>query len=128
MNSYYSNRIEGQSTHPLDIAAALRSEYSASEDTARLQRLAIAHIHAEQLLEGPDTPEVLTMNFLRKVHSELHGSLSESDRVTPEGTVIDPGRNRSMRVTVGRHVPPEADTIDLFGQRFDQKYGRRVLA
>lgn len=124
MNSYYSNRIEGQSTHPLDIAAALRSEYSPSEETARLQRLAVAHIHAEQMLEGPDTSEVLTMRFLRKAHSELYGVLPESERVTPEGTIIEPGRNRSMRVKVGRHVPPEPDTIDLFGQRFDQKYGR----
>ena len=127
MNSYYSNRIEGQSTHPLDIAAALRSEYSTSADTARLQRLAVAHIHAEQLLEGPDTSEVLTMRFLRKSHSELYGALPELDRVTPEGTVIEPGRNRSMRVKVGRHVPPEPEAIDLFGQRFDQKYGRSYL-
>ena len=124
MNSYYSNRIEGQSTHPLDIAAALRSEYSTSEDTARLQRLAVAHIHAEQLLEGPDTSEVLTMGFLRKAHTELYGVLPASDRMTPEETVIEPGRNRSLRVKVGRHVPPEPDSIDLFGQRFDQVYGR----
>ncbi len=124
LNSYYSNRIERQSTHPLDIAAALRSEYSSSADTARLQRLAVAHIHAEQLLEGPDPSEVLTMRFLRKSHCELYGALPELDRVTPEGTVIEPGRNRSMRVKVGRHVPPEPDAIDLFGQRFDQKYGR----
>lgn len=124
MNSYYSNRIEGQSTHPLDIAAALRSEYSTSEDTARLQRLAVAHIHAEQLLEGPDTSKILTMRFLRRAHSELYGVLPDSDRLTLDGTVIEPGSYRSMRVKVGRHVPPEPETIDLFGQRFDDKYGR----
>lgn len=124
MNSYYSNRMEGHSTHPLDIAAALRSEYSTSGETARLQRLAIAHIHAERLLEGPDTSEVLTMKFLRKTHSELYGVLPESERVTPEGSVIEPGRNRTMRVKVGHHVPPEPNAIDLFGQRFDQKYAR----
>jgi Fic family protein len=124
MNSYYSNRIEGQSTHPLDIAAALRSEFSTSGDTARLQRLAVAHIHAEQALEGPDPSEVLTMKFLRRAHRELYGALPPSDRLTHEGTVVEPGQNRAMRVKVGRHVPPEPAAIDRFGRRFDEKYGR----
>ena len=88
MNSYYSNRIEGQSTHPLDIAAALRSEFSTSVDTARLQRLAVAHIHAEQALEGPETSEVLTMKFLRRAHSELYGALPVADRLPGAWTEV----------------------------------------
>ena len=55
MNSYYSNRIEGQSTHPIDIARALRSDYSGNDDIAALQRLARAHIEAEVELEGSST-------------------------------------------------------------------------
>ncbi|MCX7178128.1 MAG: Fic family protein, partial [Proteobacteria bacterium] len=51
MNSYYSNRIEGQSTHPLNIERALRRDFSEQPDVARLQRLALAHIEAEQELE-----------------------------------------------------------------------------
>ncbi|MCU0949955.1 MAG: Fic family protein [Burkholderiaceae bacterium] len=51
MNSYYSNLIEGQGTHPLNIEAALRKDFSESPDTARRQRLAVAHIEAERELE-----------------------------------------------------------------------------
>jgi Fic family protein len=95
MNSYYSNRIEGQSTHPLDIARALRSDYSTSSTTARLQRLALAHIRAELLLEGRPTEQALQMGFLQEAHAAIYAELP-----------IDPGQFRTGRVVVGRHIPP----------------------
>ena len=52
MNSYYSNRIEGQSTHPVHIAQALRKDFSDKPDVAKRQRLALAHIEAEAELEA----------------------------------------------------------------------------
>lgn len=51
MNSYYSNKIEGQGTHPLSIQRALEQDFSSSPDIARRQRLAVAHIEAERELE-----------------------------------------------------------------------------
>lgn len=126
MNSYYSNRIEGQSTHPLDIARALRSDYSSREPTALLQRLALAHIHAEQELEGPVTSEVLTIGFLRRAHSAIYAKLPENDRLTSRGVPLRPGEYRNERVVVGRHVPPDAASLDAFGRRFDTVYGARI--
>jgi Fic family protein len=123
MNSYYSNRIEGQSTHPLDIARALRADYSDNADTARLQRLAVAHIAAEQDLDSAGTEKALAFQFLRSAHAGVYGRLPESDRETPEGA-IDPGQFRSGRVVVGRHVPPEATAIAAFGRRFDAVYAK----
>ena len=43
MNSYYTNRIEGQHTLPVEIEQALRNEYAADADRARKQRLALSH-------------------------------------------------------------------------------------
>ena len=51
MNSYYSNKIEGQHTLPFEIEAALRSDYSQYEDKARRQRLALAHMETERAIE-----------------------------------------------------------------------------
>ena len=51
MNSYYSNRIEGQHTFPLDIERALHNDYAQDEDQARRQRLALAHMATEEQLE-----------------------------------------------------------------------------
>lgn len=39
MNSYYSNRIEGQSTHPYNIERALHNDFSRKPAEARLQRI-----------------------------------------------------------------------------------------
>lgn len=50
MNSYYTNRIEGQHTRPHEIDQALRQDFSQDAALAAKQRLAIAHIEAEQAL------------------------------------------------------------------------------
>jgi len=44
MNSYYSNRIEGQHTWQFEIEQALRQDFSADRDMAAKQRLAVAQI------------------------------------------------------------------------------------
>ena len=48
MNSYYSNRIEGQGTHPKNIERALSADFSATPSVAQRQRIALAHIEAER--------------------------------------------------------------------------------
>jgi hypothetical protein len=50
MNSYYTNRIEGQHTRPADIDRALAHHFDADVSLASKQRLAIAHIETEALL------------------------------------------------------------------------------
>ena len=52
MNSYYTNRIEGQHTLPIEIEQALRQDFAANADTRRRQRLAVAHMHAEAWAEA----------------------------------------------------------------------------
>ncbi|MGH8747086.1 MAG: Fic family protein, partial [Burkholderiales bacterium] len=72
VNSYYSNRIEGQQTHPRDIERALRKSFSKDPKKARLQRLAVAHIAAQEEMEQrlarmPDVP-VFGAGFLAELH------------------------------------------------------------
>lgn len=51
MNSYYSNRIEGQHARPLEIEPVLAHRFSDDRELAARQRLAIAHIDAETASE-----------------------------------------------------------------------------
>ena len=51
MSSYYSNRIEGQQTHPKDIERALRRSFSKELGKARPQRLAVAHVETQIEME-----------------------------------------------------------------------------
>lgn len=126
MNSYYSNRIEGQSTHPHNIGRALRRDFSDKPDVARLQRIALAHIEAERALEASlgHGSVALSSRFIQQAHGELYGRLAAADRLTSEGEVIQPGQWRSRLVAVGRHEPPPPEALPAFLGRFDQVYGR----
>ena len=124
MNSFYSNRIEGQSTHPGNIERALRNDFSNRPAEARLQRIAIAHIDAEKELEGPDkhTP-ALTSAFLIDAHRAIYQRLKADDRLSDEGGLIIPGQVRDREVTVGMHVAPTAASLSAFLKRLDDVYG-----
>ena len=126
MNSYYSNRIEGQGTHPRHIEAALRKEFSDRPDVAKLQRVALAHIDAELELElrVADGTAVLSSEFLIEAHRSLYSRLSEADRITEDGRLVVPGALRNEDVEVGLHIPPAAGTVPQFLQRMDQVYDR----
>ncbi|MFA7505001.1 MAG: Fic family protein [Burkholderiaceae bacterium] len=126
MNSYYSNRIEDQSTSPANIERALRREFSPESDTARLQRLALAHIEAEQELEDRARAEdhILSISFAKAAHHALYSRLAPEDRMS-EGRLVEPGETRKENVDVGRHLAPAADSLSGFFQRFDEIYDRR---
>lgn len=126
MNSYYSNRIEGQSTSPLNIELALKRQFSPESETARLQRLALAHIEAERELEARVRAGEPALNtaFVLEAHRALYGRLAPEERMS-DGRVIEPGGVRLENVTVGHHVPPEFESLPRFFERFDQVYGAR---
>ncbi|MBC7415547.1 MAG: Fic family protein [Herminiimonas sp.] len=124
MNSYYSNRIEGQSTHPLDIARALSNDFSQQPDIAKLQRIAVAHIDAEKELESKlrDGAPPLNADFLVAAHRALYSRLAPADRTLDDGHVIIPGDLRNENVEVGLHVPPISPSVPGFLRRMDEVY------
>ena len=126
MNSYYSNLIEGQGTHPANIARALKQDFSEKPDIAQRQRIAVAHIDAERELEAAHAPEaqVLTSAFLQRAHGSLYGRLTPADRMSPNKRVIQPGTLRQEDVTVGRHHPPGYASVPAFLARADDVYGQ----
>ena len=88
-NSYYSNRIEGQHTHPQDIERALRKDFDKAPDKARLQRLAIAHIDTQKEMESwlaaDSSPSVYAPAFIARLHESFYGKLPARERVTEFG-------------------------------------------
>ncbi|WP_457389872.1 Fic family protein [Roseateles sp. P5_E1] len=127
MNSYYSNRIEGQHTRPLELEQALKHDFSADAKLAARQRLALAHIDAEAALEprfkGDDGLRSLyAPATLCELHRELFARLPESDLHTDEGEAIIPGQLRSREVQVGRHVAPAAASLTGLIERWGEVY------
>lgn len=126
VNSYYSNRIEGQQTHPKDIERALRKSFSKEPGKARLQRLAVAHIETQiemerRLAEDPNLA-VFSAQFLANLHYSFYGRLPAEDRVTEEGDEVAPGYFRRRDVTVGRHEAPDWQSVPAFLQRIEEIY------
>jgi Fic family protein len=128
MNSYYTNRIEGQHTRPLEIAEALRRDFSSNPDLARRQRLAVVHIEAEQAVEAryaglEGARRLYSESAVADLHGELFGRLPNEDLSTKEGELIEPGKFRQRDVSVGIHVAPAFGAVPRLLQRWAEVYG-----
>ena len=128
MNSYYTNRIEGQHTRPHEIEQALRKEFSGDSGLAARQRLAVAHIEAETAIEQRCTGDagarwLYGADAVQQLHHEIFARLPAADLLTPEGEPIVPGRLRQRDVRVGRHVAPAHGSVLRFIERWAGFYG-----
>lgn len=128
MNSYYTNRIEGQHTRPCEIDQALRKDFSQDVVLAAKQRLAVAHIEAEKALEqrygGADGAHALyTMDAVQDLHRELFGHLPATDLLTSDKALIEPGAVRQQDVQVGQHLAPASASVAEFLGRWAAFYG-----
>ncbi len=128
MNSYYTNRIEGQHTRPREIEQALRQDFSANAALATKQRLAVAHIEAEQALEqryvgAAGAAALYSAQAVCDVHRELFGRMPSADLHTDQGVPLVPGQLRQCDVQVGAHVAPAHTSVALFLARWAQFYG-----
>ena len=129
MNCYYSNLIEGHDTHPRDIDAALEAHYSDDEGKRNLQREARAHIEVQRLIDGGYDPDEspTSRKYIQWIHQEFCERLPEEmlwveNPVTGKRTRIIPGEFRDGGVEVGRHIPPAANALTRFLERFEEVY------
>lgn len=135
MNSYYTNKIEGQHTRPAEIERAIQKDFDADAALAKKQRVAVAHMEVEQELEtalDKTAPgEVFSPPIVCEIHSLLYSKLPEADRVTDEGEPILPGEYRKKDVKAGRNVaPPWTDVNGLmegWAERYRKLAGTEAL-
>ena len=131
INSYYSNRIEGEHTTPADIEKAVKKEYSDDEDKKRLQLLSVAHIDVQKLIDerfdSGENINVCSKAFLCWIHKEFYERVPEHylmiyhpDR--EEYITMVPGKLRTEHVKVGNHIPPKWESLPDFLKRFEEVY------
>jgi Fic family protein len=134
MNSYYSNRIEGEHTRPSDIERALQQDFSANADMARKQRLAVAHVRTEALCEAVLNDKLAadghsaarwlySREALAWLHRELFSGLPDADLRLADGSTLAAGELRQREVAVGRHQAPHWRSVPLFLERWQAVYG-----
>lgn len=133
MNSYYTNRIEGEHTRPVEIERALAHDFSSDADISRRQRLAVAHIQTEQACEqalvsgqlvqsGPGLG-LYSARAILHLHDLLFQGLTHQDLILSDGhSVLIPGEFRKRQVAIGRHEAPAHEAIPAFVERWAQSY------
>jgi Fic family protein len=131
MNCYYSNLIEGHSTHPVEIERALKNEYSNDARKRDLQHEARAHIAVQQWIDagGLKGRRSLTAEGIRETHLRFCQLLPEDllwveDPKTNERIRMIPGEFRNRDVQVGRHIAISPGALPRFLRRFEDVYGR----
>lgn len=137
INSYYSNRIEGEHTNPVDIERAVRKEYSKDEEKKRLQKLSVAHIEVQKLIdkrfENEENIPVCSAEFLCWIHREFYSRVPESylkirKSDSDDIIVMVPGEFRTHDVEVGEHVAPRHDSLEDLLSYFEKKYDPEKLS
>lgn len=131
MNSYYSNRIEGNNTRPRDIERALGGEFDADPARRALQMEHAAHVRlqaeidaraAEGRLEDPTAPL-----FIRWLHREFYRDADPDTLTIRQGATtirMTPGEWRDGDVEVGDHVPPPHEHVPPFMDHFHGRFRR----
>ncbi len=129
INSYYSNLIEGHSSHPKDIRRAMEGDYDDDPAKRDLQLESRAHIITQQQFAQKDlTPAYLTgRECLVELHETFYNQLPDSLRIAKGGGVeleVVPGhiREGDEDVVVGRHVAPEAEHLDKLLNTYSEAY------
>lgn len=136
INSYYSNKIEGQHTSPIDIEKAVKQDYSSDKNKRNLQELSLAHIAVQELIDqwlcnDPDL-KICSKSFICKIHKEFYSRVPDSflDIYDPNSNNIfrmTPGVFRNREVKIAQHYPPKSDSLDVFMKRFEDAYSTERL-
>ncbi len=137
LNCYYSNLIEGNVTHLVDIERAMKNDYSHDQQKRNLQYESFAHVETEramrQQLHRDPRLAVPSKDFICGLHKEFYSRLPEEFRkvTRPNGEIVDiiPGQIRQPgeEVKVGLHYAPEAKEV-LNGLRFfEEQYSYERL-
>jgi len=130
VNSYYSNKIEGNSTLPADIlrteqVADAPQEVKASEDFLEIKR----HIEAQRrLTEDPINPvEACTRDTISRLHREFYAGVPEEMldiQMNEQGDVVRmvPGVFRQYDVKVSQHIAPTVEQMQAYLGQFERVY------
>ncbi len=136
INSYYSNKIESEGTHPFEIEKASRKIFTGDTKHQQLQKMSLVHIGVqewvEDLLRDGDGVTPFTREFICDVHREFYShedmkpflDIETVSNSTDKSTIIKmlPGEFRDRLVYVGGHEAPEYTIIPTLFALYESTY------
>lgn len=137
VNCFYSNKIEGNPTHPKDL---LRSQETNKANSTEERSGAILEllVHLEAQIKAKrasaSLKDVCDQRFIKELHTSFYEGLSEEHLVVKdiEGRevvekggspfLIKPGEYRALQVKVGSHIPPEPSEIASYMKWLEEMF------
>lgn len=128
VNSYYSNQIEAEGTHPIDTEKAIRKEYSENDEERKLQMLSLAHIKTQNFIKsqiGEET-KIISKEFIKEIHRFFYNeegmdSFCET-KLNEQNIKMVPGQIREVDVAVGNHIALKFSDVDYLLNMFESLY------
>lgn len=127
-NSYYSNQIESEGTHPLDIENAMKKDFFSDEKKRSLQFLSLAYIDIQKELEDKvlNDKNIFTREFLLEIHNKFYTkegmdsflNISNNEK----NITMIPGKFRTDDVYVGKHIAPNSNELESMFNTFESFY------
>lgn len=129
INSYYSNRIESEGTHPINIEKASKKIFSDDSLEKKMQQLSLAYIETQKNIEyemlkntySPYSKEFISMlhrQFYNNDGMDLFLDIQYEDKVVR----MTPGAFRQHWIKIGQHVGPSPENIDGMMNEFEHAY------
>ncbi len=132
INSYYSNRIESEGTHPLNIEAAMHRNFSDNPRERSLQQLSLAHMQTQRWIEenAPLTPSPYDKPFICAIHGHFYSQegMESFLRIEHDGirTEMVPGALRDLDGYVANHTAPQSIDVPSLMTQFEALYSRTL--
>ncbi|MDF1876001.1 Fic family protein [Sulfurimonas sp. SAG-AH-194-I05] len=136
VNSYYSNKIESEGTHIIDIERAMQQDYSKDTKKRNLQILSLAHIEVQKECETYFKNNPSSTAYDKEFILGIHKSFYSKKGMRPflyvthnnmEDTIL-PGRMRERDVKVGNHICPSNEKLDSMMNAFNHLYSKSLLS
>lgn len=134
VNSYYSNRIESEGTHIVDIERAMRQEYSLNTKEKNLQLLSLAHITVQKEVEEyfirDNTLSPYKKEFILNIHKSFYSKegMDSFLKIAHDGLedTLIPGELRTRLVKVGNHMAPNSEELESLMNQFEFFYDKSL--
>lgn len=134
VNSYYSNKIESEGTHIIDIERAMQQEYSKDTKKRNLQILSLTHIEVqkecEEYFKDDSNISAYDKEFILRIHKQFYSKKGMESflHITHDNMeeIITPGAIRSREVKVGSHIAPKAIEVASLMNEFENLYNRSL--
>jgi len=136
VNSYYSNQIESEGTHIVDIERAMQKDYSKNTKKRNLQILSLTHIEVqkecEEYFKKKPSASAYDKEFILGIHKSFYSKKGMEPFLhvaydNMQDTIV-PGTIRNREVKVGNHLAPSIDKIESMMNEFEHFYNKSLYS